>query len=193
MKPSTIPKFVKEHGNGDVKPDTLEKLASLEAFAKAADAMSYGDMVNKRIHGSQQEWNLMPIHGFLSTIVPAYYVHGYSKGGQFGQYKFPSWLGQNSRATKIHRQLKEIQSHMRTKISADRSEVRESYIPTLRKALIKPLIDQKAEGVNDTIKIMDQYMITKEQFDTIMEFKDEQSRYKLTEIASSLKTTFTKK
>ncbi|POG81109.1 hypothetical protein GLOIN_2v1510569, partial [Rhizophagus irregularis DAOM 181602=DAOM 197198] len=143
MKPHTIPKFVKEYDNGDIKPDTLEKLASLEAFVKAADAMSCGDMVNKRIHGPQQEWNLMPIHGFFSTIAPAYYVHGYSKGGQFGQYKFPSWLGQNSKAIKIHRQLKEIQSHMRTKISADRSEVRESYIPTLRKALIKPLVDQK--------------------------------------------------
>jgi replication factor C subunit 1 len=193
MKPHTIPKFVKEYDNGDMKPDTLEKLASLEAFVKASDAMSYGDMVDKRIHGPQQEWNLMPTHGFFSTIAPAYYVHGYSKGGQFGQYKFPSWLGQNSKAIKIHRQLKEIQSHMRTKISADRSEVRESYIPTLRKALIKPLVDQKTEGVNDTIKIMDQYMITKEQFDIIMEFKDDQTRYKPTEIVSSLKSTFTKK
>ncbi|RIA91564.1 replication factor RFC1 C terminal domain-containing protein [Glomus cerebriforme] len=193
MKPLTIPKFVKEYDNGDISLDTLEKLASLEAFAKAADAMSYGDMVDKRIRGPQQEWNLMPIHGFLSTIAPAYYVHGYSKGGQFGQYKFPSWLGQNSKAIKIHRQLKEIQSHMRTKISADRSEVRESYIPTLRKALIRPLVDKKTEGVNDTIKIMDQYMITKEQFDAIMEFKDEQTRYKPTEIVSSLKSTFTKK
>jgi replication factor C subunit 1 len=193
MKSHTISEFVKEHNNKDIRPDALEKLASLEAFTKAADAMSYGDIVDKRIRGSQSEWSLMPMHGFFSTIAPAYYVHGYNRGGQFGQYKFPSFLGQYSKATKIQRQLKEIKNHMRTKISADRSEVRENYIPTLRKALIKPLVDKKSEGVDDVIKIMDQYMITKEQFDIIMEFKDKQSRYNLTEVASNLKATLTKK
>ncbi|CAI2175794.1 19970_t:CDS:1 [Funneliformis geosporum] len=193
MKPHTITKFIKKFDNEDIKPDVLEKLASLEAFAKAADSMSYGDMVDKRIRGPRQEWNLMPMHGFFSTIAPASYVHGFNKGGQFGQYKFPSWLGQNSKAQKIQRQLKEIQSHVRTKVSADKGEIRESYIPTLRKALIKPLVDKKADGMSDVINIMDQYMITKEQFDTIMEFKDEQTRYNATEIASTTKSSFTRK
>jgi hypothetical protein len=39
---------------------------------------------------------------------------------------------------------------------------------------------------------MDQYIVTKEQFDIIMDFKDEQTRYKSTETVSSLKSTYIK-
>ena len=55
-----------------------------------------------------------------------------------------SWLGQNSKQGKLNRQLMDIQARMRLKMSADKQELRQHYIPSLFPHIIKPLVDEGA-------------------------------------------------
>jgi hypothetical protein len=52
------------------------------------------------------------------------------------------WLGQNSKQNKLNRQLMDIQARMRLKVSSDKLELRQSYIPALFPYVVKPLMDE---------------------------------------------------
>ncbi|KAK4704443.1 replication factor C subunit 1, partial [Phenoliferia sp. Uapishka_3] len=166
-------------------------LKDLELMTKAAEAMSDGDLVDAMIHGGQQQWSLMPVHGVFSCVRPAF--HCYGQGG--GYPTFPTWFGKNSTQGKLQRLLGEIQIRMRLRVSGDRKEIRQNYIPALFTKLITPLHERGAEGIEDVISLMDNYFITKEDWDAIVElgvgdgFRDDEV---LKMIPSAVKSTFTR-
>ena len=69
-------------------------LKLLELADGAAQSISDGDLADSMIHGPQQHWSLMPVHGMLSTVIPSSYTYGTYGGGQMS---FTSWLGNNSK------------------------------------------------------------------------------------------------
>lgn len=69
-------------------------LKRLELTDKAAESISDGDLVDRMIHGSQQQWSLMPTHAVFSFVRPASFVSGSLAGNQT---RFTSWLGNNSK------------------------------------------------------------------------------------------------
>lgn len=76
----------------------LEKeLKQLELTDMAAESISDGDLVDRMIHGSQQQWALMPTHAVFSFVRPASFVSGSVAGHQT---RFTSWLGNNSKLGK---------------------------------------------------------------------------------------------
>jgi replication factor C subunit 1 len=68
-------------------------LKLLELADKAASSVSDGDLVDRMIHGTQQQWSLMPTHAVFSFVRPASYVYG----NFTERVGFVSWLGQNSK------------------------------------------------------------------------------------------------
>ena len=70
------------------------KYKILELIDQAAESISDGDLVDRMIHGSQQQWSLMPTHAVFSFVRPASFVFGSMAGHQT---RFTSWLGQNSK------------------------------------------------------------------------------------------------
>jgi len=68
-------------------------LKGLELAEKAANSISEGDLVDRMIHGPEQQWSLMPTHAVLSFVRPASFVAGSLAGHQT---RFPQWLGKNS-------------------------------------------------------------------------------------------------
>lgn len=70
-----------------------QKLKALELMDNAASGISDGDLVDRMIHGTQQQWSLMPVHAVFSFVRPASF--------QFGNFSeraaFTSWLGNNSK------------------------------------------------------------------------------------------------
>ena len=107
----------------------------------------------------------MPTHAVFSCVTPSYYMHGSATG----QYNFTSWLGNNSKQGKLTRLLREIQGHMRLRISGDRYEVRQSYMQTIFDRLVRRFAKDGAEAIDDIITLMDEYYLTKEDFDSIVE------------------------
>ena len=67
----------------------------LELADRAAEGISDGDLVDRMIHGSQQQWSLMPTHAVFSFVRPASFTSGSLAG--HGQTRFPTWLGNNSK------------------------------------------------------------------------------------------------
>lgn len=164
-------------------------LASLDLVSKAADSISDGDLVDRMIHGSQQQWSLMPSHAMLSFVRPASFVAGTMAGHQT---RFTSWLGKNSSQGKLMRIVKEIQGHMRLRTSGDRFEIRQTYLPLLFELLVKRLQDDGKEAVPEIIELMDEYYLTKDDWDGILELGVGEADMEKVKIETQAKATFTR-
>jgi replication factor C subunit 1 len=84
------------------------ELKLLELADNAASSISDGDLVDRMIHGSQQQWSLMPTHAMFSFVRPASFVYGnmtHAGGG------FPAWFGQNSKQCKLTLELSPTSSY----------------------------------------------------------------------------------
>lgn len=57
------------------RPGEDQIKVELDYFNRASDCISDGDLCSAIIH-RDQEWGLLPVHGILSTVSPAYYSHG---------------------------------------------------------------------------------------------------------------------
>jgi hypothetical protein len=57
------------------------------------------------------------------------------------------------------------------RISADKGTLNREYIPHLQKFLVKPLIDEGAEGVPRTMAFMEQYCLLREDLDSLLELR----------------------
>lgn len=149
-------------GKGYTKRE--ERLKTLELFDKAAESISDGDLVDRMIHGPQQQWALMPTHAVFSTVRPASFVAGQLMGSNF-----TSWLGMNSKAGKLSRFVREIHSHMRLKSSGDHNEIRQQYMPVLWTEMVQALAVRGRDAVDGVIELMDSYYLTRDDFDAIVE------------------------
>jgi replication factor C subunit 1 len=166
-----------------------KNLKNLELASQAADSISDGDLVDRMIHGSQQQWSLMPTHAVFSFVRPASFVAGSTAGNQT---RFTSWLGKNSSTNKLSRLVKEIQAHMRLRSSGDRHEVRQQYIPVLWTELVQKLQKEGKDAVPAVIDLMDSYFLTKDDFDAILELGVGPMDQDKIKIETQAKATFTR-
>ncbi|GME49001.1 replication factor c subunit 1 [Neofusicoccum parvum] len=164
-------------------------LKLLELADNAAESISDGDLVDRMIHGSQQQWSLMPTHAIFSFVRPASFVAGSMAGFKTN---FPQWLGKNSSQGKLTRMVKEIQGHMRLRTSGDRHEIRQQYVPILWQELVKKLEQEGKEAVPEVIDLMDSYFLTKDDFDAILELGVGPMDMEKIKIESQTKATFTR-
>ncbi|ANB16016.1 replication factor C subunit 1 [Sugiyamaella lignohabitans] len=164
---------------------------ALALIAEAAESISDGDLVDRMIHGSQQQWSLMPLHGALSCVRPSYFAAGQATG----RFNFAGFLGNNSKAGKYNRLLQELQSHARLKLWGDKLEMRMQYLPFLTYKLIQPLQESGADGIADVIATLDEYYLTKEDWDVIMELGvgPLSSEPKAKALPTTVKSGFTRK
>jgi replication factor C subunit 1 len=164
-----------------------ENLKYLELVDQAAESISDGDLVDRMIHGPQQQWSLMPTHAVFSTVRPSSFIAGQLMGSNF-----TSWLGNNSKSSKLGRFVREIHSHMRLKSSGDHNEVRQQYLPVLWHQLIKRLEVEGKDCVEDVINLMDSYYLTREDFDAIKELGVGPQSEERVNIESQTKAAFTR-
>ncbi|KAK0705381.1 replication factor RFC1 C terminal domain-containing protein [Lasiosphaeris hirsuta] len=164
------------------------RLKNLELIDQAAESISDGDLVDRMIHGPQQQWSLMPTHAIFSTVKPASLV-----AGQFGaQPTFTSWLGNNSKYGKLGRFVRELHSHMRLKSSGDHNEIRQEYLPVLWYQIVKRLEVEGRDCIDDVISLMDNYYLTRDDFDYIKELGVGYQDEELVKIDTQTKSAFTR-
>lgn len=168
------------------------KLSHLEQLSKASDLISESDLVNSKIRSGEQLWSLLPFHAILSTIYPSFEIQGQISN----RINFTSWLGQNSKRMKFERIVQNLQYHTCIKTKTNNLDLRLDYIPFLKNILINPLIEKGAEGIPEILKLMDEYYLTKEDFDNILELEVHgtmkiDDKYK--KIPTNIKSAFTRK
>ncbi|TGO22217.1 hypothetical protein BPAE_0177g00110 [Botrytis paeoniae] len=165
-----------------------QRLKVLQLVDQAAESISDGDLVDRMIHGSQQQWSLMPTHAVFSTVRPSSFI----SGSMIGRTNFTSWLGNNSKYGKLSRYVKEIQSHMRLRSSGDRHEIRQQYLPVLWDKLIHRLDVEGRDSVEDVIDLMDSYFLTREDWDYIMELGVGEQDMESIKLETQTKANFTR-
>ena len=162
----------------------------LSAVAAAAESISDGDLVDKKIRSADQQWSLLPLHAVLSTVRPSSKV----AGNITKRINFSAFLGQNSKMGKYYRLLQDIQYHTRLSTSTNKLGLRLQYMPTMKKHLLDPLITDGKDGIQDIIEFMDNYYLSKEHWDAIMEFYVGRDKTEdvLKSIPSATKSAFTR-
>ncbi|GAB0188354.1 replication factor C subunit 1 [Grus japonensis] len=162
---SLAPLFVQEN-YVHVKPaaagGNLKK--HLVLLSRAADSICDGDIVDKQIR-SKQNWNLLPTQAIYASVLPGELMRGYMS--QFPV--FPSWLGKFSSTGKHDRIIQELAMHMSLRTQMCKRTVNMEYLSYLRDALVQPLKDFGADGVQEAITFMDSYCLMKEDIENIME------------------------
>uniref|UniRef100_U3K3U3 Replication factor C subunit 1 n=1 Tax=Ficedula albicollis TaxID=59894 RepID=U3K3U3_FICAL len=162
---SLAPLFVQEN-YVHVKPaaagGNLKK--HLVLLSRAADSICDGDIVDRQIR-SKQNWNLLPTQAIYASVLPGELMRGYMS--QFPV--FPSWLGKFSSTGKHDRIIQELAMHMSLRTQTCKRTVNLDYLSYLRDALVQPLKDFGADGVQQAVTFMDSYCLMKEDVDNIME------------------------
>ncbi|NXB57666.1 RFC1 factor, partial [Struthidea cinerea] len=136
----------------------------LVLLSRAADSICDGDIVDKQIR-SKQNWNLLPTQAIYASVLPGELMRGYMS--QFPV--FPSWLGKFSSTGKHDRIIQELAMHMSLRTQTCKRTVNMEYLSYLRDALVQPLKDFGADGVQQAITFMDSYCLMKEDVENIME------------------------
>ena len=173
------------------KPEGQTQAQHIGDIARAADAISVGDLVDKRIR-SAGRWDLLTEHAALSTIIPAYEVQGPLLTGGRGA-NFPTWLGKNSVTRKNCRILSELQAHTRVAIgNVPQQDMAIDYLPAFYKRLTDPLRFTGADGIDEVVEFMDAYGFTREDWDSINELKNG-SEEESDGIPGNVKAAFTRK
>ena len=128
----------------------------------------------------------------MSTLYPASKIQGQITN----RINFTSWLGQNSKRMKFDRIVQNLQYHTCIRTKTNNDDLRMDYIPYLRSQLVQPLVTKGADGIDDVLKMMDEYYLTKEDFDNILELAVQGGRkvddiYK--KVPTSVKSAFTRR
>jgi len=166
-----------------------DKKKLMEQVSKAADSMAQGDLVEKGIR-SGMNWGLLPTAAVFCSVLPGEYMEGFLTG----QIQFPSWLGKNSKRSKIDRILQELQMHTRLSAGVSKGSLALDYGQVLRDHVISPLVKQGAEGVDQAVSNMGEYSLLREDLDGLMEVTQWPDKPDpLRNVDSKTKAAFTRK
>ena len=149
---------------------------SIEEAAEAAEHLSIGDVLDKRIHVGQ-EWELIP--DFVQCSVAA----AKTVSGLAPFQLFPQWLGRNSKGLKHARYMRELGEKTGRRRGA---EMRLDYVTPLQSMLLRPLAI--AADVKAAIRTLDDLGWTR---DDVMENLQEVCLDPV-EIPTKIKTALTR-
>lgn len=133
-------------------------------MARTADALSLGDLVEKKIR-SQSAWSMLPTQATFSSVLPGEYMKGYFTG----QVNFPLWLGKNSRTTKRSRLAQELYDHTRVCTSGSRSSMHLDYAKFLLDKIVQPLQSKGVHGVEESLQTIKDYHLLREDIESLIE------------------------
>lgn len=159
----------------------------LTALTDSIESICAGDRISKQIR-TGNNWSLLPTQAIFSSVIP-----GTKMEGTMGMAQFSSWFGKNSKQGRVDRILQELQKHLRLKTSANKFAVGMEYLSMFKERLTKPLISKGSDGVQTVLHTMNEYYLTREDFDTIVELSTWPGQVDLmTKIDSKVKAAFTR-
>jgi len=141
-----------------------DKRKVMELVSQAADSIAEGDLVERGIR-SGMNWSLLPTAAVFCSVLPGEYMRGFLTG----QVMFPSWLGKNSRRSKMDRILAELQGHTRLAAGVSKGAMALDYSQRLRDLVISPLVKEGGEGVEQAVANMNTYNLLREDLEGLVE------------------------
>ncbi|KRZ26961.1 Replication factor C subunit 1 [Trichinella pseudospiralis] len=182
---SAVPLFVQENYLNCVPKDAIDPRQKMELISDAAELIALGDIVDRQIR-SLSNWSLLTVQGMFSTAIPCELLKGFIQG----QIAFPAWFGKNSKFAKLKRILQQLTAHMTLHISATSDDLNVDYLPRLRSAVVKLLVDNDAKGAVEQCQAYD---LTREDVEAMMELGIWPNRPDpMSSVASKSKAAFTR-
>eukprot|EP01028_Stygiella_incarcerata_P011559 TRINITY_DN658_c1_g1_i1.p1 TRINITY_DN658_c1_g1~~TRINITY_DN658_c1_g1_i1.p1 ORF type:complete len:783 (-),score=266.37 TRINITY_DN658_c1_g1_i1:68-2416(-) len=146
-------------------------LEHLEQLASASEWLSTSCRVDATMRSSNR-WDLYPLFGMSSTVIPSHLMRGRFVGFNPYEYfdRFPKFLGNMSKTKKSVRLLESISMGRRSHGTA-RSRVEwHDSLPLARAALTTPMIGSSgADGIPEVIALMDAYKWDREDYDAVID------------------------
>ncbi|XP_020100068.1 replication factor C subunit 1 [Ananas comosus] len=175
--PDLVPLIIQENYI-NYRPTTIGKdengVKRMKLLAQAAESIADGDIVNVQIRRYRQ-WQLSQASSFASSIIPAALMHGNRETLEPGERnfnRFGGWFGKNSTMGKNLRLLEDVHVHILASQEANlnRETLRVDYFTLLLRQLTHPLrAMSKDVAVEKVVEFMDNYSLTQEDFDTVLE------------------------
>lgn len=126
---------------------------SLDDVVCAAELISAGDIMDRRIH-QRQDWGLLP-HYVAAAVSATKVVKGYAPF-----QIFPQWLGKNSKRLKHKRWMMDLAQKLRSSSSGG---LRLDYIDSLQK-IIGGLLAADKPDIKGAISALDELGLTRDDF-----------------------------
>ncbi|XP_038706721.1 replication factor C subunit 1 isoform X3 [Tripterygium wilfordii] len=175
--PDLIPLLIQENYI-NYRPSAVGKddsgVKRMNLIARAAESIADGDIVNVQIRRYRQ-WQLSQTGSLASCIFPAALLHGQREileQGERNFNRFGGWLGKNSTMGKNLRLLEDFHIHFLAsrESNVERVTLRLEYLSLLLKRMTDPLrVLSKDEAVKEVLELMNEYSISQEDFDAIVE------------------------
>nr|CAD1822344.1 unnamed protein product [Ananas comosus var. bracteatus] len=175
--PDLVPLIIQENYI-NYRPTTIGKdengVKRMKLLAQAAESIADGDIVNVQIRRYRQ-WQLSQASSFASSIIPAALMHGNRETLEPGERnfnRFGGWFGKNSTMGKNLRLLEDVHVHILAfqEANLNRGTLRVDYFTLLLRQLTHPLrAMSKDVAVEKVVEFMDNYSLTQEDFDTVLE------------------------
>ena len=139
-----------EHGQRKLNP-----YITIDKIAEYADSISFGDIIDHKIHGQSQNYSLLPYHAIYSCVIP-------TQTSAFGIVAFPQILGKISSSNAFRRLL--IELSLDNKISVD---VFTQYSYICIKQIIQCL---ENNDIDLSINIMKSFHLSKAELDLFLKY-----------------------
>ncbi|KAL6122611.1 hypothetical protein NUSPORA_00281 [Nucleospora cyclopteri] len=137
-----MPLFVFEHylKNSGTNLYGRGKPLDLNYLAKASNSISFSDVVDQRIHGTSQEYSLLPIHAVFSCLIPAAVPKN-------ARIDFPSLLGNLSKLNASQRIIFNLS--LKSKLKGDLNSFRLFSSEIISKVFAYKMINNDIKGTVD--------------------------------------------
>ncbi|KAK4537056.1 hypothetical protein CDCA_CDCA10G3081 [Cyanidium caldarium] len=203
MDPDLMPLMIQENyllfASG--KRNSPSAPFTLSCVSRAAQALSDSDLLNESIR-RRGRWDLSNALALFAAVLPGHYMAGPQ---MVERASFPSWLGKNSTTTKNARLLAELELRVKAAhcpggalgCAVTRPALRLDYLPTLSDALIRPLLQQGADGAATVCERLDAYYLSLDDWRTVTsgELQLEARRAghaRLAEVSAAVKSALTR-
>ena len=174
-------------------PGAKGSMSHMDLIAASADDISASDILEADVRRDGR-WELLNEQMLLSCIEPCFRTQGalLTRGGAAG---FPLWLGKYSAGSKNARLAAELASHLRVATAAPSVfDLAADIMPVLFEKLTKPLAQNGAAGIDETLEFMQHYNLTREDWDTVTELcVSAMAPRRTVDIPSAVRAAFTRR
>lgn len=142
---------------------------ALKIYSDICDSIALSTIAENIIRTSQS-WNLLPIQGLFSCVIPS--SLGY--GNINSMISFPQWLGKNSTTGKNARYLDQLNLHTHVSTFTNRQNILLDYVPYIYQFIHSSLLDPDCiedGSLNKVIDLMKEYNLTREDWDLICDLQ----------------------
>ncbi|RVD91618.1 DNA replication factor C subunit [Tubulinosema ratisbonensis] len=133
---------------------------TLKDVYEASESISFSEIIENKIYGPAQMWNLAPLHGFFSCVNPT--KEGFLKE----MIKFPTWLGFNSNSSKNQRNLIKTLKHGFKHFKVEKNNFRLFYLEVLMNFYE---INLETQNVDKCLEIFLEYDLLREDLENLFE------------------------